>query len=120
VHDHNFIAEMTWRCGQNHSVELYPRLDFLLDKAGLDIKSIESVIVAVGPGSFNGLRVGVSAAKGLAFGLGIPYLGMGRWKSCRPHAESGMPSALFKMRKRGDAAAIYQSTARAGPPTRLN
>ncbi len=116
VHDHNFIAEMTWRCGQNHSVELYPRLDFLLDKAGLDIKSIESVIVAVGPGSFNGLRVGVSAAKGLAFGLGIPIIGVGTLEVMAwPHAESGMPVCALQNAGREEiAAAIYQLKPRKG------
>ena len=70
------LAELTWRCGQNHSVELMPRLSRLLEQANIDLKSISGIIVARGPGSFNGLRVGISTAKGLAFSLGVPLVGI--------------------------------------------
>ncbi len=81
VQGSDVLAELTWRCGQNHTVELYPRLDFLIAKSGLDIKSADCIFVAKGPGSFNGLRVGVSAAKGLAFSLNIPIIGISTLES---------------------------------------
>jgi len=70
------LAELTWRCGLNHTVELYPHLNILLEQSCQDIQSADCIFVAKGPGSFNGLRVGVSAAKGLAFSLGIPIIGI--------------------------------------------
>jgi len=60
--DSRILAELTWHCGQNHSVELLPQLVYLLNQAKLDLKSISGIIVARGPGSFNGLRVGISSA----------------------------------------------------------
>jgi len=70
------LAEMTWRTGQNHTVQLLPALERLLKQANVKPADISGVIVAKGPGSFNGLRVGISAAKGLAFSLGVPVIGV--------------------------------------------
>jgi tRNA threonylcarbamoyl adenosine modification protein YeaZ len=110
------IAELTWRCGQNHTVELYPRLDFLLKEAGLDIQSAECIVVAKGPGSFNGLRVGVSAAKGLAFSLNIPIIGISTLEATAyQHADAGWPVCAIQGAGREEiAAAIYQKKPRKG------
>ena len=76
VQDSEVLAELTWRSGQNHTVELLPQLAHLLNQAKLNLQSASGIIVARGPGSFNGLRVGFSTAKGLAFSLGIPIVGI--------------------------------------------
>ncbi|HAS05037.1 MAG TPA: tRNA (adenosine(37)-N6)-threonylcarbamoyltransferase complex dimerization subunit type 1 TsaB, partial [Dehalococcoidia bacterium] len=73
----NILAELTWSCGRNHSVELMPRMTKLLEDAGVKFEDIKGVVVAIGPGSFNGLRVGVSTAKGIAFSLDVPIVGIG-------------------------------------------
>lgn len=70
------LEECTWECRHNHSVEVLPALDKLLGKAGLPVSDISAVGVAIGPGSFNGLRVGLSIAKGIAFSLNIPIVGV--------------------------------------------
>ncbi|MBR1522737.1 MAG: tRNA (adenosine(37)-N6)-threonylcarbamoyltransferase complex dimerization subunit type 1 TsaB [Bacteroidales bacterium] len=54
-----------------------PYVKDLLDGEGIGIKDCDAVCVSMGPGSFTGLRVGVSTAKGLAFGAGIPLLATG-------------------------------------------
>jgi tRNA threonylcarbamoyl adenosine modification protein YeaZ len=69
------LASFTWQTTQNHTTELLPNLICLLERIGVQLDSIEAVIVATGPGSFNGLRVGMSTAKGLAFSLNIPLVG---------------------------------------------
>jgi tRNA threonylcarbamoyl adenosine modification protein YeaZ len=104
------LAEFTWQCYQNHTVELYPRLNLLLEKSGQDIKSADCIYVARGPGSFNGLRVGVSAAKGLAFSLGIPIIGISTLSATAyQHAESGLPVCAIQNAGREEiAAAIYK------------
>jgi tRNA threonylcarbamoyl adenosine modification protein YeaZ len=104
------LAETNWRCEQNHTVELMPRLVGLLNKAKADIKSISCVIVGRGPGSFNGLRVGISAAKGLTFSLGIPIIGVSSLEVVAyEHADSGLPvCAIFNAGRGEIAAAIYQ------------
>jgi len=76
VQENSSLVELTWNCRQNHSVELMPNIVRLLELVGTSMKSICGIIVAKGPGSFNGLRVGISTAKGLAFSLGIPIVGI--------------------------------------------
>ncbi|MDD5605492.1 MAG: tRNA (adenosine(37)-N6)-threonylcarbamoyltransferase complex dimerization subunit type 1 TsaB [Dehalococcoidales bacterium] len=76
VEDGRILGEYTWECRHNHSVELIPALENLLVKTGLQIKDIGAIGVAIGPGSFNGLRVGLSVAKGIAFSLNIPIVGI--------------------------------------------
>jgi tRNA threonylcarbamoyl adenosine modification protein YeaZ len=76
VKDALTLAELTWRSHQNHTVQLLPNLEHLLKLAGFTPADLSGVVVAKGPGSFNGLRVGISAAKGLAFSLNIPIVGV--------------------------------------------
>jgi len=63
------LAEISWRCGSNHTVELLPHMDSLLKQSSIGIQELKGIIIAIGPGSFNGLRVGLGTAKGLAFSL---------------------------------------------------
>jgi len=54
-----------------HSEKLIPMIQSLLESAGIKINDLSHIAVSIGPGSFTGLRIGLSAAKGLAFGAGI-------------------------------------------------
>ena len=110
VQDNGVLAELTWRCGKNHTVELLPYLDCLLNKAKLDVQSISGIIVAKGPGSFNGLRVAISTAKGLALSLGIPLVGISTLEvEAFQHAETGLPICPVFYAGRGEiATAMYQ------------
>lgn len=110
VQDSKVLAEATWRCGQNHSVELLPRLTQLLNEAKVKLQSVGCIIVAKGPGSFNGLRVGLSTAKGLAFSLNIPIIGISslELEACQ-HAETELPICPVFNAGRGEiATALYQ------------
>ncbi len=69
-------AEITWRSRENHTVELTPQIVHVLDLAHVEKKDLQAIGVALGPGSFTGLRVGMSVAKGLAFGWKIPIFGI--------------------------------------------
>ena len=68
----------TWATQRNHSVELLPNIDRLLTEAGRTKHDIDAVFVDLGPGGYAALRVGVSIAKALAHGLGVPIVGVGR------------------------------------------
>jgi tRNA threonylcarbamoyladenosine biosynthesis protein TsaB len=116
VREDELLAELTWRCGQNHTVELYPRLDFLLSKSGQEISTADCIFVARGPGSFNGLRVGVAAAKGLALSLGIPIIAISTLESMAfQQAASGLPVCSLQNAGREEiAAAIFQKKVRKG------
>lgn len=69
-------AEASWRSHNNHSVELMPALTRMLEQQGVGPGRLAAVAVASGPGSFTGLRIGMSVAKGLAQAQGIPILGV--------------------------------------------
>jgi len=110
VQDGRTLAEATWRCGQNHSVELLPRLTQLLQEARAELQSVSCILVAKGPGSFNGLRVGLSTAKGLAFSLGIPIIGISSLAlEAVQHARTDLPIGPIFNAGRGDiATGLYQ------------
>ncbi len=65
--DDNLIVQSFQRNGLTHSATLMPMLESLLKTAGLKLSEMDLIAVASGPGSFTGLRIGVSAAKGLAW-----------------------------------------------------
>jgi tRNA threonylcarbamoyladenosine biosynthesis protein TsaB len=70
------VAELTWRVGQRHSTELLERLEWLLAASRLSMSDLTGVAVALGPGSFNGVRVALATAKSLAFARGVPLYGV--------------------------------------------
>ena len=70
------LASAYQNVGLTHSVTLMPLLDGMLKNAGLSMDDVGCVAVANGPGSFTGLRIGVSAAKGLAWTRDIPCCGV--------------------------------------------
>ncbi len=110
VQDDEVLAELTWRCGQNHSTQLLPHLSHLLNQAKMNLQSADCIIVAKGPGSYNGLRVGISTAKGLAFSLGIPIVGISTLEvEAYQHAETGLPVCpIFNAGREEIATATYQ------------
>lgn len=69
-------AEWTWTAAGNHSQHLDNLLRSMLLLEGIEARMIDAIVVASGPGSFSGLRVGVSFAKGLALALQIPLAGV--------------------------------------------
>lgn len=75
--DDRLIAELVWPCGQNQTAELLPNITRLLLQAKTGVDSLSAIVVARGPGSFNGLRAGISTAKGMAYGRQIPLVSVG-------------------------------------------
>jgi tRNA threonylcarbamoyladenosine biosynthesis protein TsaB len=79
VDDDQVRAEHTFSREETPSVSLIPTLQSLLEEARLDLAEIEGIAVSLGPGSFTGVRVGLSAVKGLALAtakavVGVPGL----------------------------------------------
>ena len=66
-----------------------PFVKEMLDEQGIAVKDCDAVCVSAGPGSFTGLRVGVSTAKGLCFGAGIPLVSVGTLETLAFQAISG-------------------------------
>ena len=106
----DIVAEVAWHSGQNHTVELMPNIIRLLNQVKSGPQSLTAIFVAKGPGSFNGLRVGISTAKGLAFALDIPLVGISTLEvEAYPFAFAKLPICPIHNAGRGElAAALYQ------------
>lgn len=90
------IAVDGWSGGHGQGRELLPRLLALLEGAGRTLGEVTAVAVGTGPGSFTGLRVGMSLAKGLAAGLGVPIVGvpsLAAWLDADPGARAALARA---------------------------
>jgi tRNA threonylcarbamoyladenosine biosynthesis protein TsaB len=70
------LGEVRLRAGKGHSRRLMPAIAFLLDSLGFAGSDVEGYAVTAGPGSFTGLRVGLSCVQGLALASGRPALGL--------------------------------------------
>ncbi len=70
----NAFYEVNHQVGLKHSEYLLPQIDQLLKLAQINIEDLELIICARGPGSFTGLRIGFSTAKGIAAGARIPLV----------------------------------------------
>lgn len=70
------LSEYAWRSRQRHTVEIAPAIFELLKRCGLTMDDIQVLGVALGPGSFTSLRVGLSLAKGLALSRHLPLIGI--------------------------------------------
>jgi tRNA threonylcarbamoyladenosine biosynthesis protein TsaB len=64
--------------GRAAAAQLMPAIDEMLRKASLDLRALRTLLVVNGPGSFTGTRVGLSTAKGLAHGAGVPIVAISR------------------------------------------
>lgn len=76
VKDGKVISESFLNIGLTHSETLMPLIDTCLKNANLTIKDMDAFAVSKGPGSFTGIRIGISAVKGLCFGVKKPVYGI--------------------------------------------
>ena len=74
--DGTLLAEYTQNSGQTHSRTLMEMAKDMLANCALTPRDISAVAVAAGPGSFTGVRIGMAAAKGFAWGLQLPLYGV--------------------------------------------
>lgn len=70
------VSEKVERMDRGQAEKLMPLLEELLTGAGLGWGDLDAVAVGIGPGNFTGIRIAVSAARGLALGLGRPAIGI--------------------------------------------
>jgi tRNA threonylcarbamoyladenosine biosynthesis protein TsaB len=104
------LLGQTELAGRSYSATLVSAIAELLNSAGLELSKLDGIIVVNGPGSFTGVRVGVSAAKGLAQGANIPVVALSRLEILA--RKSGVPSAALDAH-RGE---VYLRMERTGSP----
>jgi len=72
--DNVIIAEYSTNLKKDHALRLMPAIDNILKDAGVKVSDLNGIIVANGPGSYTGLRIGVSTAKAMSWALNIPVI----------------------------------------------
>lgn len=87
-------GETSWWARENHTVSLMPQLVQLLHLCRVELTQLQAIAVTTGPGSFTGLRIGLSVAKGLALALKIPLIGVPTLDASA-HAFAQQPLALW-------------------------
>lgn len=70
------LGELNTQLAQNHSLRLMPAVQFLLEQVGVTTRELGAIAVAQGPGSYTGVRIGVTTAKTMAWSLQIPLIGV--------------------------------------------
>ena len=70
------LAELTTATRLTHSETLLPHIEQVMKLAGVERSELTAVAVSIGPGSFTGLRIGLATAKGLAYALNLPLVGV--------------------------------------------
>ena len=70
------LAETGWFATQKQTVELAPATADLMKKAGISFDQLDAVAIAIGPGSYTGLRIGLAFAKGIALAHQLPLIGI--------------------------------------------
>ena len=95
---------------KNHSTALMPAIDGLMQAVGMAPKELEQIVVAKGPGSYTGLRIGVTTAKTLAQTLNIPLIGVSSLKAVAANCVgvSQVVVPLFDARRQNVYAGAYQ------------
>lgn len=74
--ENEVIAEMMWSSKQHHTSQLASALSDLMKRCDVTMDNVSALGVAIGPGSFTSLRVGLSLVKGIAFAKNIPVIGI--------------------------------------------
>lgn len=92
ISDGRVMAELNWTASRDQTVTVLDQIDRLLGLMGIEPAGLAAVVVATGPGMFNGLRVGMSVAKGLVIGLGLPLIGVSTLEATAlPYRVAGLP-----------------------------
>lgn len=100
------LSEAAWTSNDYHTVELAPAIAEAFQKTGLEAGALGALAVALGPGSFTGLRVGLALAKGLALArklpiVGIPTLDILAAAQPLPRSQSAAPMQLAAVLRAG-------------------
>ena len=95
----------------SHAEKLHPFINEVLSEAKLSMNNLDAIAVSKGPGSYTGLRIGVSAVKGLCFSLDVPLISIETLESLsyKVHIEEGLIVPMLDARRMEVYSAIFDS-----------
>ena len=93
----------------SHSQNLFESIEYLFQTAGLKSDQLGSVAVSGGPGSFTGLRIGMSAAKGIASGAGVPMVVVPTFEALAFQLSFLLPEEMFIIANNVNKDEVYYS-----------
>ena len=96
--------------GQRHSELVLPKVSQMLDESGLTLAQLDGIAFGSGPGSFTGLRIACGIAQGLAFGAGLPVIGISTLEALAQQAGGTRIIAALDARMHEIYHAAYQKT----------
>jgi tRNA threonylcarbamoyladenosine biosynthesis protein TsaB len=76
LYDGHHLSSRTWPADRAHTTTLLSEIHHLLDRAGVQVRDLAAIGIAIGPGAFTGLRVGFGIAKGFHLATGLPLIGV--------------------------------------------
>lgn len=112
IRDSRPVAEVGLASKETQSRRLMVTIKWLMQRLGAEWSDIDLLAVSLGPGSFTGLRIGLSTAKGLAFALGIPLIGIPTLDALASHViacKGDLVCPLLDARKSQIYTALYQN-----------
>ena len=100
-----------FRSPRGHAQQLLPELDRLLASEGLSLGDMDAFAVAVGPGSFTGLRIGMASVEGLAFATGRPVVGISTLEATayRYRSRAGLVAPFLDARREEIFGALFRA-----------
>jgi tRNA threonylcarbamoyladenosine biosynthesis protein TsaB len=123
IHDGRPVVEVGLASKETHSRRLMVIIKWSMQRLGADWSDLDLIAVSLGPGSFTGLRIGLATAKGLAFALGLPLIGVPTLDALASHVvackgdlvcpvldarKSQVYTALYQIRNSGELEKISQ------------
>lgn len=112
VKDGKIVAEVVQNIKLTHSVGAMPAIEEVMKKAGIEASQIDAIAVSKGPGSYTGVRIGVTLAKTLAWSMQKPLVGVSSLKVLAANARltNELICALFDARRQNVYAGVYEGT----------
>ena len=115
VHNGEVLACEEDPKGQNHSEKITLFIDSVMKKAGISYNDLDAVAVSMGPGSYTGLRIGVSTAKGLCYAVSKPLIAVETLHAMaygvEPHGRAALRVPMIDARRMEVYAAIFDENA---------
>jgi tRNA threonylcarbamoyladenosine biosynthesis protein TsaB len=107
------LAEIGIASATTHSSRLLSSIDLLLESVGLDIRGIEGFAVTPGPGSFTGIRIGLSTVKSFAFASGRPVAAVSSLRALawKFREQAGLAGPMLDAKKGEIYAALFEVSA---------